>query len=42
MNVFAKVMVWIVLSSFVALGAKADWSPRRAKRPLATCSPRGW
>ena len=31
MNVFAKVMVWIVLSSFVALGAKAD--PVKARTP---------
>jgi len=27
MNVFAKVVVWIVLSSFVALGAKAREAP---------------
>lgn len=29
MNLFAKVMVWIVLSSFVALGAKAREAPAR-------------
>ena len=29
MNVFAKVVVWIVLSSFVALGAKAREAPGR-------------
>jgi hypothetical protein len=29
MNVFAKVVVWIVLSSFVALGAKAREAPAR-------------
>jgi len=29
MNLFAKIMVWIVLSSFVAMGAKAREAPDR-------------